>query len=124
MPVNTERGARLIVSFELADVRKHEGFYVPELTVEELLAAIEEYTRSACVRKGHYDEEISNAFLSVVDFAIADAAGKAVSALFAQLNTDKTALALENQDLKTRLQALEGGKSAGATEEIDDDIPF
>lgn len=90
-------GARLVVSFELAKVSKLEGMYHPELTVEQLLLAIEEYARNSSSRAGHYDEEISNPFLCVVDSAIATAAQRAIMAIFTELN--KKIQKLESQAL-------------------------
>ena len=93
-----QKCARLVVSFELAESGKPEGLYVPELTVKELLEAIEEYTRLGCQRIGHHDEDISNPFLCVVDYAIAAAAKKAVLALFANVKTNgKTKKKLKNK---------------------------
>ncbi|MBI4088537.1 hypothetical protein HY415_00345 [Candidatus Kaiserbacteria bacterium] len=99
----TVKGARIVVSFELVDVRKSNGLYVPELTVEELLTAVREYTRSACGRTGNYDEDISNPFLCVVDFAVARAAEKAISALFAQQEGAIEELGRKVEDLQGRL---------------------
>lgn len=109
MPKQTQLGARLVVSFELADVKKQEGLYKPELTVEELLTAIEEYTLSGCQRTKDYNEDISNAFLCPVDFAVAEAAKKAVLAIFDQMETEKVELAAKNIEIECRLEKFKEG---------------
>lgn len=125
MPEHIERGARLVVSFELINVKKIEGIYVPELSVEELLKAIKEYTQSACERIRGYDEDISNPFLCAVDFAVAEAAQKAVSALFAERNEERRNLEAKNQELETRLERIKGGSSAQSSKiSLDDEVPF
>ncbi|MDO8492872.1 MAG: hypothetical protein Q7S34_04490 [bacterium] len=118
-------GARLVVSFELAEVRKHEGIYAPELTVEELLIAIAEYTRDGSKRVGGYDEDLSSPFLMAVDFAVADAAQKAVLAILAKKEAEMAELEAKNLELEKRIDTLKGGKSPTLIpDNLDDDTPF